>query len=67
MMEANWSNPESFWLNVTNAALGIATLVALLAVFGAVVVELYGRMKKGTAAETPDRTSKPRRVGVSAC
>ena len=46
MMVANWSDPESFWLNVTNAALGIATLAALLCVFGAVVVELYDRMKK---------------------
>ena len=46
MMVANWSNPELFWLNVTNAALGIATFVAFLCVLGAVVVELYGRMKK---------------------
>lgn len=45
-MVANWSNPESFWLDITNAALGTATLVALLCVFGAVAVELYGRMKK---------------------
>lgn len=52
MLVEKWSDPESFWLNVTNAMLGIATLVALLSVLGTVVVELYGRMKKRAAAKT---------------
>lgn len=51
MMVEKWSDPESFWLNVTNAVLGIATFAALLSVLGAVVVEFYGRMKKRAAAE----------------
>ena len=49
MTIANWSTSESFWLDVTNAVLGIATLAALLSVLGAVVSEFYGRMKKHNA------------------
>ena len=51
MLVEKWSDPELFWLNVTNATLGIVTLVTLLSVLGAVVVELYGRIKKRTAAK----------------
>jgi hypothetical protein len=49
MTIANWSTSESFWLDVTNAVLGIATLAALFSILGAVVVESYGRMKKRNA------------------
>jgi len=45
----NWNDPELFWLDVTNAILGIATLAALLFMLGVVVVEFYGRMKKHNA------------------
>ena len=54
MLDLDWSNPETFWLNLMNAALGIATLVALMTLMGAVVVELYDRVKKRVAAGSPD-------------
>lgn len=53
-MDVNWSDPETFWLNVTNMALGIITLVALLFILGSVVVELYDRAKKRATAQTLD-------------
>jgi len=54
MFDANWSDPQTFWLNVTNAGLGIVTLVALFSVLGAVAVELYGRVKKRATTDAPD-------------
>ena len=54
MFGIDWSDPQTFWLNVTNAGLGIVTLVALLSVLGAVAVEVYGRAKKRATAKAPD-------------
>ena len=53
MFGVDWHNPETLWLNLTNAVLGLATLVALLAVFSAGAVELYRKLKK-RASEVPD-------------
>jgi hypothetical protein len=39
MDEQNWT----FWLNMTNLALGVVTFLPLLMVFGAVVWELIDR------------------------
>lgn len=50
----NWGDPGTFWLNVTNAALGIFTVVAFAMVAGAVVVELAERLKKRLASAAGD-------------
>jgi hypothetical protein len=39
----DFSDPELFWLNVTNALLGVVTLVCVLAVGYAVAKELFAR------------------------
>jgi hypothetical protein len=44
-MLVDWSDPETFWLNVTNALLGLVTVVALALVAGAAAVEIFGRLK----------------------
>lgn len=54
MFGVDWSHSETLWLTLTNVALGIVTLVALLSVFGAVAVELYGRLRKNRVPEVPD-------------
>jgi hypothetical protein len=50
----NWGDPGTFWLNVTNAALGVFTVVAFAIVLGAVVVELVERLKKRVASAAAD-------------
>ncbi len=50
----NWGDPGTFWLNVTNAALGVFTVVAFAMVAGAVMVELAERLKKRLAATVGD-------------
>jgi hypothetical protein len=37
---ANWKNPETLWLNITNGALGIATIVLIAWICGAAIHEL---------------------------
>jgi hypothetical protein len=46
----NWSDPETFWLNVTNASLGLVTLIALLVVGGAVAIEVLKRVREHVAS-----------------
>ena len=45
----DWGDPETFWLNVTNALLGLVSLLALALVAGAVVVEYVQRVKERIA------------------
>jgi hypothetical protein len=40
MFGVNWSDPQTLWLNVTNLALGIVILAAVLVVVGAIGWEL---------------------------
>lgn len=56
MLDVDWNDPETLWLNITNAALGIVTLAALLSVLGAAAVELCGRLKKRFAKARDFRT-----------
>jgi len=46
----DWSDPETFWLNVMNAALGLVTLVALALVVGSVVVEVLEKVRHRIAS-----------------
>ena len=50
----NWADPETFWLNVTNAALGVVTAVAFLVVAGAVFNEVLVRVRKRIASAVGD-------------
>jgi hypothetical protein len=50
----DWSDPQTFWLNVTNAVLGLVTLIALVAVAGAVVVDIVHRLRERVAAADID-------------
>jgi uncharacterized membrane protein YeiH len=45
---------DTFWLNVTNIALGVVTLVCLLAVAGEVVRELLVRHRASAALREDD-------------
>jgi hypothetical protein len=51
---ANWGDPETFWLNVTNAFLGIVTAAAFLVVAGAVLNEVLVRVRKRIASAVGD-------------
>ena len=42
----NWADKETFWLNVTNATLGLVILVAFAAVLGGALVEIGERAWK---------------------
>lgn len=37
---ANWKNTETLWLNITNGALGVATIVLIVWICGAAIHEL---------------------------
>lgn len=41
----NWADPQVFWLNVTNIALGVICLTCVVLVAGAVVKEVMKRAK----------------------
>jgi hypothetical protein len=47
-----YGEPDTFWLNFTNAALGVVTLICLLAIGAGVVQELLARRR--AAAEPQD-------------
>jgi hypothetical protein len=46
MFAVDWSDPQTLWLNLTNAALGVVTLLAVLVVAGSVGRELMVRRRK---------------------
>ena len=46
MFEVNWSDPQTLWLNLTNLALGVVTLSAVLIVAGAVAWELVFKHRR---------------------
>jgi hypothetical protein len=52
MFGVNWSDPQTLWLNITNLALGVVTLAALLIVAGAVGWELVFKHRR--ARQTAD-------------
>ena len=50
----NWADREAFWLNVTNAVLGLVTLIAFAAVFGGIAIEVGERAWKRVLAFVRD-------------
>ena len=43
---ANWKNPETIWLNITNSALGIATIVLIVWICVEAIHEFALRQKE---------------------
>ena len=50
----DWTDPQTFWLNVTNALLGLVTLAAFVTVVGVAAYDLMTRWLK-----QEDRESAP--------
>jgi hypothetical protein len=46
----NWSDPQTLWLNIVNALLGIVTIAMLLVVVGVVVHDLLLKWRMAHAA-----------------
>ena len=42
----DWGDPEAFWLNVTNAVLGLVTIIAFALVVSSVGAELLQRWRR---------------------
>ena len=41
----NWSDPETYWLNVTNLVLGAVVILCVLIMAGGIAHEIIGRMR----------------------
>jgi hypothetical protein len=54
------SGPDTFWLNFTNIALGLVTLVCVLAIGAGVVRELVARRRRAAAAADDHAFATPR-------
>ena len=49
------SDPSTYWLTITNAALGVVTLICCIAVAVGVFQEVVAKRKKATAMSGIDR------------
>ncbi len=54
------NGPDTFWLNFTNIALGLVTLVCVLAIVAGVVRELVDRARRRVAAADDHAFATPR-------
>lgn len=54
MFGTNFFDPETVWINLTNLALGIVTLLCVLAVAWGVFAEVWARMKVRSASPVAD-------------
>jgi ABC-type lipoprotein release transport system permease subunit len=48
----NWNDPQTFWLNVTNLALGVVVLICMLVMAVGIAQELYARARKRATQPT---------------
>ena len=55
MFGANWSDPETLWLNLTNLGLGLVVLLCLGAVAIGVIQELEARRRKRAELKSLDK------------
>jgi len=46
MFQLDWKDPQTLWLNLTNLALGVITLAAILIVAGGVAWELVWKRRR---------------------
>ncbi|MBM4167708.1 MAG: hypothetical protein FJ215_00915 [Ignavibacteria bacterium] len=60
-----FDDPEAFWLNVTNVALGIVVLICLGAVGYAVVGEVLDRIRKRALVAADDHATLVPGLGVT--
>lgn len=51
MFGTEFFDPQTLWLNVTNLALGVVTLLCVLAVGWGVVTEVLARVRKPATAD----------------
>jgi hypothetical protein len=58
MFGVDWGDPQTLWLNLTNLALGIITILAVLLVAGSVGHELLARRRKASQIEDLDSELK---------
>jgi hypothetical protein len=59
------SGPDTFWLDFTNIALGLVTLVCVLAIVAGVVRELATRRRQHAAAGADDHAFATPRLGLT--
>ena len=57
--------PDTFWLNFTNIALGLVTLVCVIAIVGGVARELLLRWERRAAALEDDHAFATPGLGVT--
>ena len=50
MAQVNWNDPQTFWLNATNAALGLVVVICCVVVVFSIVRELAGRRRQRARA-----------------
>jgi hypothetical protein len=55
MFGTNWSDPQTLWLNITNLALGLVTLLAVLVLAAGVAWELVERRRRAREVAGLDR------------
>jgi hypothetical protein len=55
MFSVDWSDPQTLWLNITNAALGAVVLICVLVLAVGVLQELRLRAKRRETEPTPIR------------
>ena len=58
MWAIDWNDPQTLWLNLTNIALGVVTVVALCGAIGAVIWELALKHRKAREANGLDAELK---------
>ncbi len=66
MFGVDWSDPQTLWLNLTNLALGLVTLAAVVMVGFVVVREMVSRRQKARELNTLDTELNTMLGGVSA-
>ena len=54
MFHTDWSDPQTLWLNLTNLALGVITLLALAMVGVSVARELLARRRRAREVDGLD-------------
>jgi hypothetical protein len=59
------NSPDTFWLNFTNIALGLVTLLCVLAIAGGVVRELLHRRAQHALAREDDHAFATPALGVT--
>jgi hypothetical protein len=59
MFGADWSDPQTLWLNLTNLVLGLFTLGALATMVVAIVRELFAKRRKTAEVSVPSAARRP--------